>query len=125
MWQTSWVYITFYVINLTQILAVFNDVNICSSKTFETTGSPEIFQLAAVWLLTRAFLFTPIPDSLRASEASFKMRLAFLQQFVWFKDNSGLIEDSKAFWKDREAEEVKKVRSYEEQSGSVTFEVQF
>ncbi|GMI08216.1 hypothetical protein TrLO_g377 [Triparma laevis f. longispina] len=105
MWQTSWVYITFYVINLTQILAVFNDVNICSSKTFETTGSPELFQLAAVWLLTRAFLFTPIPDSLRASEASFKMRLAFLQQFIWFKDDSGLIEDSKAFWKDREAEE--------------------
>ena len=120
-WNTIAVAVVLYSIRLTQFVMEKNSggaqsTNPCTWLLLQMTASPEIFQLFATWMISRAYLFTPVPKSFR-DRPYYKMRITFLQTFAWGGGEDGSIKTNpEAFWMQVVGDE--KVRRYLAITGS-------
>ena len=73
--------------------------NPCSYLLLNLTASPEIFQLFAVWMLSRGYLFTPVPSGWR-SRPYYKLRTTMLQTFAWNGGGKDTQVNTEVFWGD-------------------------
>ncbi|GMI29789.1 hypothetical protein TrCOL_g6141 [Triparma columacea] len=95
--------VVLYSIRLTQFVMDINNggqksTNPCTFLLLQMTASPEIFQLFSTWMISRVYLFTPIPKSFR-DRPYYKMRITFLQTFAWGGGEDGSIKTNpEAFW---------------------------
>ncbi|GMH68244.1 hypothetical protein TrRE_jg7535 [Triparma retinervis] len=100
-WNTIVIGVVYYSIRIVQFTTSRDgggSSNPCTFLLVEMTASPETFQLFGVWMLSRSFLFTPVPKIMR-DRPYYKMRITFLQTFAWGGGGGGAIKtDSEAFW---------------------------
>ena len=110
-WGSSWLYLQLYISLFVYTYQLFKknpntqgDFKAnqrCLNLVYYTLGNPEVLQLASVWVVVRAYLFTPASAQLKASRG-YLFRNEVLGRHVWMpadvSDPGNIQPPSEPFW---------------------------